>query len=262
MNNVIEAHELKRSFRRRERASGLVSALKSFVRPHYLVKDAVESMSFSVERGACLGVIGANGAGKTTLLKMAAGLLHPSSGSLEVLGFSPSERNPNFLKRIGMVMGQKSQLWIDIPARDTFDLLAAIYDIPRDVYLQRLHELAEFFGVQSYLGVQVRRLSLGERMRLEIMAALLHDPELLFLDEPTIGLDLLAKENIRHLIRTYNNEKGTTILLTSHDMEDIQELCESLMIIAKGHLKYYGKLRAFEHQSTEFKTRIMETLRE
>ena len=187
MDHGIVAKQLSRSFFRRERSGGLKGALKSMLRPQVKEKKAVMDVSFTVPYGACVGLIGANGAGKTTLLKMIAGLLHPSSGEIHTLGYVPYERDHKFLKKIGMVMGQKSQLWVDIPAIDTFQLLGAIYDLDPKHCAARVQELAELFGLKELLGVQVRRLSLGERMKMEIVASLLHSPSLLILDEPTIG---------------------------------------------------------------------------
>ena len=242
---AMEFHNVSREFRRRQRSAGLEASLKAFFRPEYTVKRAVGGIDFVVPRGACVGLVGANGAGKTTLLKMAAGLLHPSGGTVKVLNHAPAEREPAFLRRIGMVMGQKSQLWVDIPAVETFELLAAIYDIPEDVYQKRLAHLAKILQVEAILGVQVRRLSLGERMKCEIIASLLHQPELVFLDEPTIGLDVVAKHAIREFIREHNKEQGTTVILSSHDMSDITEVCEYLLFIHEGTLLYSGTLSDF-----------------
>jgi ABC-2 type transport system ATP-binding protein len=190
--------------------------------------------------------VGANGAGKTTLLKMIAGLLHPSQGELKVLGHKPFERDRGFQKGIGMVMGQKSQLWIDIPASETYELLASLYEVPETLYKQRLQELAQVFRVEHLLNIQVRRLSLGERMKLEIIAALLHNPQLLILDEPTIGLDVVSKRAIRNFIREYNHNNKTTILLSSHDMTDISEVCERLVLVSSGKITFDGPVKEFE----------------
>lgn len=209
-----------------------------------------------------MGLVGANGAGKTTLLKMCAGLLHPSAGSIDVLGFKPFERQTAFLKSIGMVMGQKSQLWMDIPASDTYALLRAIYRVPQIEFETRLHELSELFKVEKLLGVQIRRLSLGERMKLEVIAALLHRPRLLFLDEPTIGLDLLAKHTIREFIRAHNKKFNTTILLSSHDMEDIVESCDRLLVMAKGQLRYDGTVIDFQSRSDSFTNEMRKLISE
>ncbi len=258
---AIEATQLSRSFTRRERQGGLAGALRALFRPSYKVKNAVMNVNLSIPRGRCIGLVGANGAGKTTLLKMIAGLLHPTSGEIRTLGHIPYERDHAFLKSIGMVMGQKSQLWVDIPAIDTFHLLASIYDVDPKIAKERIDKLAKLFKVESLLGVQVRRLSLGERMKMEIIAALLHAPSLLVLDEPTIGLDLLAKETIREFIQRYRKEEASTIILSSHDMEDISELCDHLLVISQGSLIYTGSLEEFG-KDRALKDRILTLLRE
>jgi ABC-2 type transport system ATP-binding protein len=257
----IEAKRLSRSFFRRERSGGLRGALKSLVNPKVKEKKAVMDVSFSVPSGACVGLIGANGAGKTTLLKMIAGLLHPSSGEILTLGNIPYDRDHAFLKKIGMVMGQKSQLWVDIPAIDTFHLLAAIYDLNPKQSAERIKDLAQLFGLTELLGVQVRRLSLGERMKMEIVASLLHSPSLLILDEPTIGLDLLAKETIRDFINAYRKKEKSTIILSSHDMEDISELCDHLLVISRGNLIYSGSVTEFGRDQN-LKNRVLTLLKE
>lgn len=245
-SDALVAQNLTRSFRRKTRGAGLGQALAGLFRPRYEVKTAVNAVSFRVRKGSCLGLIGANGAGKTTLMKMAAGLLHPTSGSIEVLGHTPTERKREFQSRIGMVMGQKSQLWVDIPAMETYELLKRIYRIPEAQFRSRIEHLSELFQVKNLLGVQVRRLSLGERMKLEIIAALLHGPDLVFLDEPTIGLDVVSRRAIRSFLKTFNQEQGTTLIVTSHDMTDISELCQDLIVIADGRILFDGSLRHFE----------------
>ena len=245
---LIQSTQLCRSFERRTRPAGSWAALRSFVKPVFESKKAVTNVSFEIQEGSIVGLVGANGAGKTTLLKMCAGVLHPTSGSVSVMGFRPAERKPAFLRQIGMVMGQKSQLWTDLPANETLELLGAIYDIPSEVFRKRLDHLCNIFGVKEHLGVQVRRLSLGERMKFEIIASLLHQPKLLILDEPTIGLDVVAKHNIRDFILNSNREFGTTIILSSHDMSDIQQLCSKLMIIGLGQLVFDGPIESFSEK--------------
>lgn len=259
---AIQAQDLKRAFVRRERSAGLLAALKSFASPTFVTKVAIDSVNFEVPHSSIVGVVGANGAGKTTLLKMIAGLLHPSSGKISVLGFEPYKRNKNFLKQIGMVMGQKSQLWTDIPAQDTFELVGSFYEIPSKECKDRVFELSELFGVKHLLGVQVRRLSLGERMKFEVIASLLHSPKLLILDEPTIGLDVLAQHNIREFLRNYNKNFKTTILLSSHHMEDITEVCDRLLVVSHGQLKYSGELSQFQAKKNEFANVIRELISE
>jgi ABC-2 type transport system ATP-binding protein len=245
---VVSLSQLSRAFRRRERGAGLKASLKSFIAPKWVEKVAVHPLSFEIPQGICMGLVGANGAGKTTLLKMIAGLLHPTSGSVRTLGYEPVKRDTAFLKSIGMVMGSKSQLWVDIPASETFELLAAIYEIPEPLFRERLQRLTTLLGVESILGVQVRRLSLGERMKCEIIASLLHDPELLILDEPTIGLDVVAKHAIRDFVKHLKREARTTVILSSHDMADIEELCDQLMVMDQGRLLYGGALEQFHRQ--------------
>jgi ABC-2 type transport system ATP-binding protein len=261
MDHGIVAKELSRSFFRRERQGGLAGALKSAINPKIKEKKAVEKVSFSVPAGACVGLIGANGAGKTTLLKMIAGLLHPTSGEIHTLGVVPFQRDHAFLRKIGMVMGQKSQMWIDIPAIDTFHLLASIYDLDKTQSQARIDQLSKLFGVTEQLGVQVRRLSLGERMKMEIVAALLHSPSMLILDEPTIGLDLLAKETIRNFIKAYRRVEKSTIILSSHDMEDISELCDHLLVISRGTLIYSGSVVDFG-RNENLRNRVLQLLKD
>jgi ABC-2 type transport system ATP-binding protein len=256
---AIEAKNLSRVFKTRTRNAGVLSALKAFVKPTYTEKVAVRDAQLQIPKGHVVGLVGANGAGKTTLMKMMAGLLHPTSGSIQVLGHTPYKRERSFLKKVGMVMGQKSQMWVDIPAIDTYALLAAIYEIPDEVYKSRVQDLAQRFKVDHVLGTQVRRLSLGERMKLEIIAALLHEPELLILDEPTIGLDVVAKDTIREFVRSHNNNLKTTILLSSHDLEDISELCQDLLVVHKGEIVFNGALHTFS-QNNQIKQRVQEIL--
>ncbi len=257
----IEAHNLGRQFKTRKRKEGLSSALQSFFKPQWQFKNAVKDVTFEIEQGEIVGLVGANGAGKTTLLKMIAGLLHPTHGTLVSLGYTPHERNHSYLKQIGMVMGQKSQLWVDIPAWDTYMLLADIYDLDPAKARARVELLAKQFRVHEQLGVQVRRLSLGERMKLEIIASVLHEPKVLILDEPTIGLDVLAKDVIRNFVLEYNKNENTSIILSSHDMEDISELCDKLLVINKGELVYKGTLDEFS-KNQNLKQRIQSIISE
>jgi ABC-2 type transport system ATP-binding protein len=206
------------------------------------VREAVRGVGFSVERGEVVGFLGPNGAGKTTTLKMLSGIMHPTSGRALVMGYVPWMRKKEFRMRVSIVMGQRSQLWPDLPALETFALNREIYEIERKKYDRTLAELVELFGVGELLGVQVRRLSLGERMRMEIIAALLHEPEVLFLDEPTIGLDILSQRAIRDLVKTLNERLGTTVILTSHYLSDIEELCERVILINSGSIVYDGAL--------------------
>jgi ABC-2 type transport system ATP-binding protein len=239
---VIEAQGLARSFRYYEKKDGLRGSFGNFFRRTALVKEAVRGVSFSINEGEMVGFLGPNGAGKTTTLKMLSGIIHPSTGGARVLGHVPWQRKKDFRMRISIVMGQRSQLWPDLPARESFNLNRAIYEIDEREYGNTLGELVELFGIRDLLAVQVRRLSLGERMKMEIIAALLHKPAVLFLDEPTIGLDLLSQRAIRDLIRTLNGRYRTTVMLTSHYLSDIEELCSRVILINHGSIIYDGPL--------------------
>lgn len=201
-------------------------------------------LSFDIEEGEIVGFLGPNGAGKTTTLKMLSGILHPSEGQASVLGYTPWERKKEFKRQFSIVMGQKNQLWWDLPASDSFELNKLIYDLDDTEYKRTLDELVELLGVSEQLHVQVRRLSLGERMKMELIASLLHRPKVILLDEPTIGLDIISQSKIRQFFKTYNKTYNTTILLTSHYMRDIEDLCSRTMIINHGQLVYDGDLKS------------------
>ncbi len=237
---IIEVKDIRRSFRSTQKEEGWKGALGLLFRPKYQVHEALKGVSFSIEPGSFNGLIGANGAGKTTLLKILSGLIPPSSGSARVLGYDPFQRNLDFRKKIALVMGQKAQLWWDLPARDAFDLLRAIYEIPDRLYQERLHTLTELLDVQRLLGTQIRRLSLGERMKMELIGAILHWPSVIFLDEPTIGLDVLAAHKLREFLRVFNQREKATIILTSHNMDDIERLCSRVLILRSGEMIYDG----------------------
>jgi len=208
----------------------------------YETVRAVDEISFEIGEGEMVGFVGPNGAGKTTTLKVLSGLLYPTAGQVNVLGYRPWERREEFLKSISLVMGQKNQLWWDLPAIETFILNKEIYEIPQKQYEETLDELVELLEVRDILKVQVRKLSLGQRMKCELIAALLHSPKVLLLDEPTIGLDVVSQKKMRDFIREYNRRKKSTIILTSHYMDDVKELCQRVIIIDKGKLIFDGKL--------------------
>lgn len=214
---------------------------------------AVDDISFEVGQGELVGFIGPNGAGKTTTLKCLSGLLYPTSGKVSVLGFTPFDRKNAFLKQIALVMGQKNQLWWDLPAVETFLLNKEIYEIPDKEYHKTLKELVELLDVSDILNVQVRKLSLGERMKMEIIAALLHSPKVLFLDEPTIGLDVVMQKKMRDFIQNYNALRQSTILLTSHYMEDVRQLAKRVIIIDRGGIVYDGKLERLVAKFAKYK---------
>lgn len=238
---VISVESLSKSYRRHRRQSGFKGLIKDFFQREYESIPAVRNVSFHVEKGEFVGYLGPNGAGKTTTLKLLSGILQPDSGVVSVLNEEPFKRNKDFLRRIGFVMGSKSQLWWDLPALDTLRLMQDIYDVPESEFAERLNSLAQILNVSALLEIPVRKLSLGERMKLETICSLIHSPEIVFLDEPTIGLDLVSQEAIRTFLKWYNKEFGATILLTSHYIRDIEELCERILLINRGRIVFDGK---------------------
>jgi ABC-2 type transport system ATP-binding protein len=240
---MIDVERLSKTFWVHRKEPGLAGSLRSLVRRDRIAKEAVREVSFSVGEGEIIGLVGANGAGKTTLVKMLAGIVHPTAGDASVLGFRPWERDNRFRRQIALIMGQKAQLWWDLPAADCFLLLQEIYQIPEARYRETLDELTTILDVRDELNVQIRRLSLGERMKMELIASLLHSPRVVFLDEPTIGLDLTAQRAIRDFVLQYRQERRPAMILTSHYMEDIERLCERIVIIREGEIVYDGALR-------------------
>ncbi|MBU0974521.1 ABC transporter ATP-binding protein [Patescibacteria group bacterium] len=239
---AIKVENLKKYFKVYKKEPGLWGSIKSLWKRNYETVKAVDDVSFEITEGEIVGFIGQNGAGKTTTLKMLSGLLYPTQGQSTVLGFNPWDRKPKFQKQFALVMGQKNQLWWDLPAIESFHLNKAIYEIPDKKFDETLAKLAKILDVEDILQIQVRKLSLGQRMKCEIIAALLHNPKVLFLDEPTIGLDVVMQKILRDFIKQYNKEFGATIILTSHYMGDVKELCERVIIIDNGHKIYDGKL--------------------
>jgi ABC-2 type transport system ATP-binding protein len=239
---AILLDRLDKRFRVNQREPGLWPALRALVRREYVEVAAVRELSFTIARGERVGFLGPNGAGKTTTLKMLAGLLHPSGGRATVLGFEPARRRPEFLRRIALVMGQKRQLSWDLPPLDTFELNRVVFDVRREVYDARLAEMIELLDVGEIVRKPVRTLSLGERMKCELIAALLHGPEILFLDEPTIGMDVSMQLAIREFIREYHRRHQATLVLTSHYMDDVSALCERILVIDEGRLRFDGGL--------------------
>lgn len=241
MNGIV-VENLTRDFEYYEKEAGMKSSVKNLFHREKKIRHAVKDISFQIPEGEIVGFLGPNGAGKTTTIKMLSGILYPTSGKVLVNGFVPWERKKEFKKQFSYVAGQKSQLWLNLPAMDSFELNKDIYELADSDYRKTLDELVEIFGVQDFLKVQVRRLSLGERMKMEMIAALLHRPRVIFLDEPTIGLDFIAQEHIRSFLKEYNRKNGATMLLTSHYLKDIEELCERTMVISHGDLVYDGTL--------------------
>jgi ABC-2 type transport system ATP-binding protein len=239
---IIRAEGLCRTYTVYEKQPGLVGSIRSLWNRKYRTVVAVDNVSFSVEPGEIVGFLGPNGAGKTTTLKMLSGLIYPSSGTASVLGFTPWERADSFRRQFSLVMGQKNQLWWDLPASDSFDLHREVYSLPKDRFQTVLGELIEMFEVSRLVRQPVRELSLGERMKMELIASLLHEPKVLLLDEPTIGLDVVAQQTIQRCLREYNRLKQATILLTSHYMRDVEALCKRVLVITNGKLVHDGPL--------------------
>lgn len=240
---IISVNHLKKHFRVYKKEAGLRGALRAlWKREHRLVK-AVDDISFTINPGEIVGFIGQNGAGKTTTLKVLSGLLYPTAGTVSVMGFNPWQRSNDFRRQFSLIMGQKSQLWWDLPPLETFRLNQAIYQIPETQFQTTLKELAKLLDVEEVLQVQVRKLSLGQRMKCELIAALLHTPRVLFLDEPTIGLDVVMQKVLRDFIRTYNERYQATIILTSHYMGDVRELCSRAIMIDRGKKIFDGQLQ-------------------
>ena len=239
---AIEVQGLTKAFRTYKKQPGFRGAVKGLFRRQYEQTVAVKDVSFKIEPGELVGFLGPNGAGKTTTLKMLAGLLYPTSGSARVLDYIPWKRDDGYRRQFALLLGQKNQLWWDLPARESLDLNAKIYGIPDADFERTVTEMTELLGVKDKLNVSVRELSLGERMKMELIASLLHKPRILFLDEPTIGLDVVSQKTVREFLREHNAKHKTTILLTSHYMADIQALCERVIIIDKGTIFFDGKL--------------------
>jgi ABC-2 type transport system ATP-binding protein len=239
---IIEATGLSKTYRVFQKNPGLMGALRSLFRRQYKEVHAVADVSFQIEPGEMVAFLGPNGAGKTTTLKMLSGLIYPTTGTATVLGFVPWQRPDAFRRRFALVMGQKNQLWWDLPAGDSFQLHREIYSLSTDAFNRTLGELTELFAVKELTRQPVRELSLGERMKMELIAALLHEPQLLLLDEPTIGLDVVAQVAIQHCLKEYNATRGVTMLLTSHYMRDVEALCSRVLVIAHGRVIYDGPL--------------------
>src|SRR5450432_500201 len=250
---VIEVSNLTKAFRTYKKQPGFAGAIKGLFHRQYEQTLAVNDVSFKIEPGELVGFLGPNGAGKTTTLKMLAGLLYPTTGSAKVLGYTPWERDDGYRRQFALVLGQKNQLWWDLPARESLELNAKIYGIPKNRFERTVAEMTELLAVKDKLNISVRELSLGERMKMELIASLLHQPKVLFLDEPTIGLDVISQKTVREFIRRHNSDQKTTILLTSHYMADIQALCERVIIIDHGKIFFDGKLGEIVDRFADFK---------
>lgn len=253
MVKTIEVNRLTKTYTYYKKQAGLMGSFKSLFHREKLYTHAVKNISFQVEQGELVGFLGPNGAGKTTTLKMLSGILYPSGGEAKVLGYTPWERKREYQKQFSIVMGQKNQLWWDLPAMDSFLLNKEIYEVPEAQFKYTLNELMDILDVRDIVDVQVRKLSLGQRMKCELIAALLHNPKVLFLDEPTIGLDVVSQQAIRDFIKRYNETWKTTILLTSHYMEDVEELCKRVVIIDAGQIMYDGLLQTLIDKYADYK---------
>jgi ABC-2 type transport system ATP-binding protein len=252
--SAITVRKLSKTFLVKEKAPGLKGSLRALFRPRVSEVHAVRCIDFEVDAGERVAFIGPNGAGKSTTIKMLVGILYPTSGQARVLGYVPWQARAKLAYRIGTVFGHKSQLWYHLPPQDTFDLLARIYELDRASYHRRRALLVDLFEIGPHMATPVRKLSLGERMRCEIAASLLHNPRIVFLDEPTIGLDVVAKQHIRELILTMNEEEQVTIFLTSHDAGDVERLCRRAMVINHGQVIYDGKVSTLKRNHIRSKT--------
>lgn len=253
---IIEAFNLTKHFKRFRRRSGLAGAVKDLWHRKYEVVRAVDGIDLSIGRGEMVGYIGPNGAGKSTTIKMLTGILVPTAGTLSVQGLVPYKDRYRHVKTIGVVFGQRTQLWWDIAVIEAFNLLQKIYEVPKADYQQRLKKFNQVLGLDDLLNIPVRKLSLGQRMRCDLAASLLHNPSILFLDEPTIGLDVAVKASIRDFIREMNREYGTTVILTTHDLSDIEELCSRVVMIDAGKLIYDGNIKSLK-ESVDIPRRLM-----
>ena len=246
--NIIDVKNLCKSYKVTKRNSGFLNAIKSFFKREYKIVNAVNDVTFTIKEGEIVGYIGPNGAGKSTTIKMLSGILKPDSGSIIIDGMNPVNDRVKYVKEIGVVFGQKSQLWWDIPAIDSFDLLRDIYKIPNDEYVKTRDELIDLLKISEIVKLPVRQLSLGERMKCELVASLLHNPKILFLDEPTIGLDAVSKVVVRDFIKKINKEKKVTVILTTHDMADIESLAKRIIIIGNGKKLYDGDINTIKKE--------------
>jgi len=254
METVIKAQNLRRNYKTHKKEEGLKGSFKALFKREYKTIEAVKDVNFEIGQGELVGFIGPNGAGKTTTLKMLSGILFPTSGNVKVLGYTPHDRKNDFLKKISFVMGQKSQLWIDLPANETFRLNKEIYDVPDNQYKETIKELTEMLDVKDAIHQQVRKLSLGQRMKCELIAALIHQPKVLFLDEPTIGLDVVMQKKVREFVKQYNKRYQATVILTSHYMDDVKEICQRIVMINEGTLVFDGLINDLIQKHANHKT--------
>jgi len=255
---IIEVQGLRKEFKIAKRKEGAFSALRSLFSREYTTKLAVNDVSFSIQPGELVGYIGPNGAGKSTTIKMLTGILVPTGGQVRVRGLVPYEKRTENARQIGVVFGQRTQLWWDLPTIESFQLLQHIYKVPAQQFTRNMDRFRELLGLDEFLQTPVRQLSLGQRMRADLAAALLHDPKILYLDEPTIGLDVVAKEKIREFMKEINRERGVTVILTTHDMQDIEKMCERMILIDKGTVIYDGPLAQIKERFGKLRTLVVD----
>ncbi len=259
MEPALSVRDLRKTYKVYRKKPGLRGAIHGIFHREYDEKVAVQDISFDIEEGEFVGFLGPNGAGKTTTLKMLAGLLYPTSGQVSALGFTPWERDDRYRRQFALLLGQKNQLWWDLPAQESLELNARIYGIEHERFQRTVKEMSELLDVDDKLNVMVRELSLGERMKMELIASLLHEPKLLFLDEPTIGLDVVSQKKVREFLKAHNQRRKTTIILTSHYMADIEALCERVLIIDHGKLFFDGRLNEIVDRFADFKQLTLQT---
>ncbi|ARQ71940.1 ABC transporter ATP-binding protein [Streptomyces marincola] len=257
--SIIHVEDLVKEFRRPKRREGPFGTLRTLFTREYTVNRAVNGVSFDVEPGELVGYLGPNGAGKSTTIKMLTGILEPSAGTVTVAGITPWRERERNARNIGVVFGQRSQLWWDLPLRDSLWLIGKLYDMPRDLFEVRHHQFIELLALEPFLDTPVRQLSLGQRMRGDLAAAMLYAPKILYLDEPTVGLDVVAKEAIRGFIRMLNKESGTTVILTTHDLDDVEQLCERVVLIDKGAVMYDGSINTLKSRYAPYRELVVHT---
>ncbi len=255
-NNIIEVKNLKKHFKTFKKEAGFLSTVASLIKRNYTTIKALDGITFNVRKGEIRGFIGPNGAGKSTTIKILSGILYPTEGNVIVNNYRPWNEREKYVKRIGVVFGQKQQLWLDLPPIDTFYLNKTLYEIPDSKFNKNLDYFVKLFELKEIIRRPARQLSLGEKMKCELISSLLHEPDIVFLDEPTIGLDIISKEKIRVFIRQVNQDKGITFLLTTHDLDDIENLCENILIINKGKIVFDGALQKLKDDV--LKTKIVD----
>ena len=260
--SIIRVNNLSKTYRIHEKPAGFANTFKDLFARKYIDKKAVDNISFTVNKGEVVGLLGENGAGKTTTLKMLTGILYPTSGSVTVDGFTPTQRKKAFLKKICFVMGNKSDINWDLPAVDTFRYQQLVYDVPDNIYHENLAMLSELLDAKHLLNTQLRRLSLGERMKMELINSFLYSPDIVFLDEPTIGLDLKSQISIREFLKKYRAERNTTIIITSHYMDDIEETCDRVILLNHGQKAFDGNILDIKRPDMPFKNIILAMMKE